>query len=404
MGPDPWDDGKAEKNVLNDDDLPFDLRMPKEVIKVKTEKSHGMSDWFYKRLLAIILKGGQNKENEDKSIEISLQMRYSQEQMRVLEEYIKSDNALSEDMFRRSVQYIGDSIYKPTITEKIAMAWSEYVYTYFVEYKDYITWSLGVAAFVTATFWLWHYISYNHIIILIAIALYMYEVFVSYKEAEKDEVNRFLSAINACKWHFWTSECEVAPPDPLIMLKHMNPLKIAIRMFTTLISEPMITISAVVNSMLHNITADLMYPFNTIARCTLVLLFNALLIMLLVAVVFNYILNIPFQLNLFYILNIALNPRQRNVGNPGPPVVEQGNQGDRITVETLNRFLDVCSKALTVSQSNNNTTSAISNVSQGTGMKRSSSTGRLPNAKSSFNEEKRQIVFKRKHGGSGDAS
>ncbi|XP_047514500.1 uncharacterized protein LOC125055879 [Pieris napi] len=398
VGPDPWDDLNVNKNILEDDDLPPDLKIPKQIAKFKPEPNQCMSDWFYKRLLAIILKGGQRKENEDDTIDISLQMKFSLEQFNSLDEYILSNNALSENMLRRSIGHIEGSIYKPTITERIAMAWSEYVYTYIIEYKDYITWSLTIAAMVAATCWLWHYVSYKHMLIFLGVALYLYEVFVSYKEAEKVEVNRFISGLNSCKWQFWTSECVVSPPDPIVMLKHMNPLKIAARMFTTIISEPMITISATVNTIVLSITDDLMYPLNKIAQVILVLIFNAMLIMLLVGIVFNFILNIPFQLNLFYILSIAL--KQRN-GNEPPRQTEQVQAGDRITNETLNRFLDLCSKALTVSQNNQNLPITNSSQSQPVqGMKRSASTGRLPSIKSSFNQDS----IKRKHGGSGDAS
>lgn len=62
-------------------------------------------------------------------------MKYSQEQLKILNEYITSSHSLTETMLRRSIEYIEDSIYKPKITEKIAMAWSTYVYSYFIEYK-----------------------------------------------------------------------------------------------------------------------------------------------------------------------------------------------------------------------------------------------------------------------------
>ncbi|XP_022122877.2 uncharacterized protein LOC110998505 [Pieris rapae] len=396
VGPDPWDDVNVNKNILEEDDLPPDLKIPKQIAKIKPEPNKCMSDWFYKRLLAIILKGGQRKENEDDTIDVSLQMKFSLEQFNSLDEYILSNNALSENMLRRSIGHIEESIYKPTITERITMAWSEYVYTYIIEYKEYITWSLTIAAMVAATCWLWQYVSYKHMLIFLGVALYLYEVFVSYKEAEKKEVNRFISGLNSCKWQFWTSECVVSPPDPIIMLKHMNPLKIAARMFTTIISEPMITISDTVNTIVLSITDDLMWPVNTIVHVILVIAFVGMLLMLLVGIVFNYILNTPFQLNLFYILSIAF--KQRN-GNEPPKQTEQ-IQGDRITNETLNRFLDLCSQALTVSQNNKNL--AITNSSQsrgGQGMKRSASTGRLPSIKSNLNED----LIKRKHGGSGDS-
>ncbi|CAG4937818.1 unnamed protein product [Colias eurytheme] len=406
MGPDPWDEVNNQINI-NEDNLPPDLRLPKKVIKIKTDSNQGMSDWFYKRLLTIILKGGQKKENDDSTIDISLQMKYSQEQLNILDEYMTSSNAISEEMFRRSIAYIEESIYKPSITEKIAMAWSEYVYTYLVEYKDYLTWGFSILACVASTFWLWRYISYRHILICLGVALYLYEAFISYKEAEKEEVTRFLSAVNACKWYFWTSNCEVTPPDPLIMLKHMNPLKIGIRMFTTIISEPMITISATVNTMLNGITADLMYPFNKIVQGILLLVFNALLIMLLVSIIFNFILNIPFQLNFFNILSIVLPKRYRTVERPVErnPTIE----GDRISGETLNRFLDLCNKALNATQSNSTHSHNLAITNSGhSSIRRSASTGRLQSLPSNINnnsnvKNNESLSKKTRHNGSGDA-
>ncbi|XP_038210292.1 uncharacterized protein LOC119831109 [Zerene cesonia] len=408
MGPDPWDEKDNQINT-NEDDLPPDLKLPKKIIKNKAQSNQGMSDWFYKRLLTIILKGGQKKENDDSTIDISLQMKYSQEQLNVLDEYITSGNAISEEMFRRSIAYVEESIYKPSITEKIAMAWSEYIFIYFVEYKEYLTWGFSILACVAGTFWLWQYISYKNILISIAIVLYLYEAFISYKEAEKEEVTRFLSAINACKWYFWTSNCEVTPPDPLVILKHMNPLKIGIRMFTIIITEPMITISATVNTMINGITADLWYPLDKILQVTLLVVFNGLLITLLVCIIFNFILNIPLQLNFFYIMSIVLPKHNRNIGTVNETPVEKPPEGDRISGETLNRFLDLCNKALNTTQANGRHSNDLSITNSGySSIRRSASTGRLQilpsnvnnnnNAKNNKNPSKNA-----RHNGSGDA-
>lgn len=62
-------------------------------------------------------------------------MKYTPEKWSTLEDYIKSNTPFSEDMFRRSMGYIEESIYKPTITQKIVMAWSEYIHYYLIEYK-----------------------------------------------------------------------------------------------------------------------------------------------------------------------------------------------------------------------------------------------------------------------------
>lgn len=78
-----------------------------------------------------------------------------------------------------------------------------------------------------------------------------------FQEAEKQELDRFMTAMNTCKWLIWSSTCEVPPPDPLIFLKHMNPLKIGVRMFSVVLSEPMITISETVKTISHGITGKI---------------------------------------------------------------------------------------------------------------------------------------------------
>lgn len=51
------------------------------------------------------------------------------------------------------------------------------------------------------------------------------------------------------------------PPDPLVFLKHMNPLKIGIRIFSLLVSEPMITISETIQIIIHGITGKIIIIF-----------------------------------------------------------------------------------------------------------------------------------------------
>lgn len=62
-------------------------------------------------------------------------MKFDSAQWKVLEESLQSEAPWSEDMFRRSMGYVQESIYTPSIVEKIAMAWSDYVSGYLAEYK-----------------------------------------------------------------------------------------------------------------------------------------------------------------------------------------------------------------------------------------------------------------------------
>ncbi|KAJ8732776.1 hypothetical protein PYW07_015375 [Mythimna separata] len=263
-GPDPWNYESVQvPDNTNEIDLPPDLRTPVKKQR-QTESKLGFGEWWFKRLLAIILKSGQFKKSEDGSIDIALQMRFDAERWDVIDKCLKSESTLTDEKFRRTVAYIEDAIYKPTITEQIVLAWSDYIQVYLIEYKMYITLLLGALAGVGVVIWLWKHMSHKHVIIIIFILLYIYEAFISYKEAEQQEFDKFVSAINTCKWYFWTSECTVPPPDPLLFMKHMNPLKIAVRMFTSLISEPVIAINSTIKIILHGVTDGLWFPFDKI--------------------------------------------------------------------------------------------------------------------------------------------
>ncbi|XP_039749336.1 uncharacterized protein LOC120626110 [Pararge aegeria] len=383
VGPDPWDYVSKANPVY--DDIPPDLRS----ISIKKVQTNNIGEWFYKRILAIVLKGGLLKKNEDGSVDISLQMRYSSEHWNVLEEYITTNKVLTEDMFRRSMGYVEEAIYKPTITEKISMAWTEYIQVYLIEYKVYIVWTSSILAVIGSTIWLVHHISHKHVIIFVAVAFYMYEVFVSYKEAEKQELDRFISAMNTCKWFIWSSTCEVSPPDPVIFLKHMNPLKIGVRMFSVLLTEPMITIGDTIKTLTHGITDGLWFPFDKIMYGILMVTFNALIIFLLVMIIFNYILNIPFNLSFLGIFSIGLKQRNRSIPKVFPVShstdTHRKESADRISGETLTKLLNVCAKALDTTQSAK-VVSISNGFSQGSKlsiaekpMRRSASTSRLPN-------------------------
>lgn len=62
-------------------------------------------------------------------------MRFDKDKWAVLDECLKSDSTVSDVTFRRTVAYVEEAIYKPTITEQIVMAWSDYIQVYLIEYK-----------------------------------------------------------------------------------------------------------------------------------------------------------------------------------------------------------------------------------------------------------------------------
>lgn len=111
----------------------------------------------------------------------------------------------------------------------------------------------------------------------------------------------------------------------------------------------------------------------------LILSFDALLIVLLVLIVFNYLLNIPFNLS-FLGLNIGVQQRNRaafsETINP-PPSRHPIENTERIVAATLNQLLSVLPHA-------NNNTQKHPEPSINT-MRRSASTGRLPISSSERN-------------------
>lgn len=62
-------------------------------------------------------------------------MKYNEERWNVLEDYVKSNSPHTEEMYRRAMGYMEEAIVKPTIAEKIVLAWSEYLQYYLTEYK-----------------------------------------------------------------------------------------------------------------------------------------------------------------------------------------------------------------------------------------------------------------------------
>lgn len=126
----------------------------------------------------------------------------------------------------------------------------------------------------------------------------------------------------------------------------------------------------------------LWYPFDRIMYGILIVTFNVLLIFLLIMILFNYILNIPFNLNFLGLISIALKQRNRSFINKENYQSARVDTSDRISGATLNRILDVCSRALStaeVKQSENNKLPLI--TTRTTSLRRSASTGRLTSLK-----------------------
>lgn len=129
------------------------------------------------------------------------------------------------------------------------------------------------------------------------------------------------------------------------------------------------------------VTGQLWFPFDVILHSFLVICINITVIVLLIMIMSNYILNIPFNLNILRIVRIGFS-KDNSTTNPScsrnhnsQPV----ENVERISSETLHRILDVVSRALPApTQITPNTQTTISNDIPK--LKRSSSTGRLPSS------------------------
>lgn len=62
-------------------------------------------------------------------------MKFDADRWDVIEKCLKSESTLTDENFRRTVGYVEDAIYKPTITDKIVLAWTDYIQVYLMEYK-----------------------------------------------------------------------------------------------------------------------------------------------------------------------------------------------------------------------------------------------------------------------------
>ncbi|KAJ0179853.1 hypothetical protein K1T71_004444 [Dendrolimus kikuchii] len=427
-GPDPWNYDISDITYDKDDKhVPPDIRMTLNKKNVLENKgTTGICEWSFKRMLAIMLKTGQIQE--DGNIVVSLQLKFDQNHWQMLNEYIKTGTPITEDIFRKSLGYIEHAIYKPSISEKIIMAWTDHIQIYMSEYRMHIIWVFGTLATASLTIWLWTHMSHRHIFIISFVILYMYEIFISYKQAEEKEYQKFMNALNSCKWYFWTSHCDIPPPDILTFLKHMNPSKIGVRMFTTVISEPMVTFSAIIKPIIHDVTDGLWWPLDKIAYGIITVSLNILIILIFILIICNFIFNVPISIGLG-LISVAFKQRKRTLFPSNESnALTNNDQSQRapdnvgsISNSTLDKILDVCAQALAIQ--NNKVThkaqlSAVTdvnkvdaqfNISNIPTIKRSSSTGRLPSSSTFENNNTSNFIRQRKNGafkigGGGDAS
>lgn len=95
-------------------------------------------------------------------------------------------------------------------------------------------------------------------------------------------------------------------------------------------------------------------------------------------IVFNFIFNIPFNLNFLGIVKIGVNQSKRSLFSTSPTEHHAAMDSDRISGDRLDKLLNAFSLALNNEQNRNNSTKrAVQNVRLPK-IQRSSSTGRLP--------------------------
>lgn len=130
-------------------------------------------------------------------------------------------------------------------------------------------------------------------------------------------------------------------------------------------------------------------------------------------IVFNYILNIPFHFSFMGLINIGLRQRNRTIfsdtQNPNHDQQTRVENTDRISGATLERLLDVCSRALTTAENNRSNTQSLanSNSTNTISLRRSASAGRLTDLTATYRNNNtpvlRILTKKSALDGSGDA-
>lgn len=126
-------------------------------------------------------------------------------------------------------------------------------------------------------------------------------------------------------------------------------------------------------------------------------------------IIFNWLLNIPFHLG-FGLFGISIRQRERTLFTNETTQRNTVQETNRVSQATIDKILDVCTLALSNSaQNSKNTTESIpsrSNPSRSNSnllkMRRSASTGRLPNSSSYESTLAIDNRIRRRHDGSGD--
>lgn len=124
-------------------------------------------------------------------------------------------------------------------------------------------------------------------------------------------------------------------------------------------------------------------------------------------VVFNFIFNIPFNLNFLGIVSVGVRQNRRSMfsTNTNEQPAQIAADTDRISGDRLDRLLNVCSMALTnVTNVQNRGNMRLTNNDNHPKLQRSASTGRLPNCLTNNNDQLalNSNIRKRQHLGSGD--
>lgn len=66
-GPDPWNhEENTHPAKFNIEDVPPDLRITPRRKEIQSDNGVGKIEWFYKRLLAILMKGGKVEVRSDR--------------------------------------------------------------------------------------------------------------------------------------------------------------------------------------------------------------------------------------------------------------------------------------------------------------------------------------------------
>lgn len=378
--PDSWrQSGPVGGNVHHSPDIVFE-HTPSKLENVQNDSV----SWFYKKLVMIILKKGIKKENEDKTLDVTLHFKFSEEQWQTLFEIASSHDVLTDAKLRRSDGYISEAVYSAPYLVELASTWAQATLEFLTNNKMLILGTLLILLVMSIVTIAVKHFSFRAVAFTtFLLIIYAWETLIVYKEYEQQEYKKLVSAIFYCQWKFWSSKCDHPMPDDLQFYRYMNPVKIIPRIVTQMFTEPLIYCCATMEDLCNILTRDLMWPLSVIVHYGLLVMFAVIILQMFFLVFCNFILNIPCSSSFLYIFNVSFGQRNRsfNVKSNVNANITNSNK-DQISGENVEKLLSITNLVLSQQvnlqqQINNSQRSIPVKPSTSSKLKKSSSAGRL---------------------------